>query len=74
MLKDISELEIGCVYQYKDNYYDILGLYYKKDNDYYGNNIPNHWFKTISSVDNRWTQKEFSQETASALKYLTKLS
>jgi hypothetical protein len=81
MLKDISELEIGCVYQYKDLVYDILGVYteyefydaYDDDTNEIKKRFVYH-FKTLSSVNNKWNYHEFTQHEESALKHLTKLS
>ena len=70
MLKDISELEIGGVYQYKDETYDILGMLNRITTNYYNEKC--YHFKTISSVDNKWVYHEFTQSTT-VLEYLTKL-
>ena len=66
MLKDISELEIGCVYQYKDGNFEIWGFY----NGITPNNF--YEFKTLSSVDNRWRNQVFQLSSQAINKCLTK--
>jgi hypothetical protein len=72
MLKDLSELIIGEVYQFKNNEHDILGFYkvpsFDENNEIYG-----YWFNTISSAGNKWTSDVFFQTKESVLKTMTKL-
>lgn len=76
MLKDISELEIGCVYQFVNDDYDVLGLHDRieiTDDTIDNNTITKYWFKTISSVENRWPLPGFWL-TKEYIKHLTRLS
>jgi len=72
MLKDISELEIGCVYQYKDETFDILGIFDRIETNKFNEKC--YHFKTISSVEHKWKHNEFVQRDDTVLYFLTKLS
>lgn len=63
-----EDLVIGELYQYKDENFEIWGFYN-------GITLDNHHeFKTISSINNNWTNNVFQLSSEGISRCVTKLS